>query len=71
MIHAYDDPILWEGHASMIEESVEQLPQGVKPDAIVCCIGGGGLLGGIIVGCESAGWGDGTFACVSWYHPLH
>ncbi len=58
MIPAYDDPILWEGHGSMISEISQQLDR--KPDAIFCSVGGGGLLGGIITGCEKSGWSDGT-----------
>ncbi|KAI0312735.1 tryptophan synthase beta subunit-like PLP-dependent enzyme [Amylostereum chailletii] len=53
---AYDDKVVWDGHASMVEEIQRQLPQGETPDAIFCCVGGGGLLGGIIVGCERVGW---------------
>lgn len=56
MVSSFDDPILWEGHASMISEIRDQLPQ--KPDAIFCSVGGGGLLGGIIVGCRDVGWDD-------------
>ncbi|KAI0085474.1 tryptophan synthase beta subunit-like PLP-dependent enzyme [Irpex rosettiformis] len=58
LVPAYEDPVIWDGHASVIEETARQLPQGVKPDAVVCCVGGGGLLGGIIVGCKSVGWDD-------------
>ncbi|KAI0818835.1 tryptophan synthase beta subunit-like PLP-dependent enzyme [Irpex lacteus] len=58
LVPAYEEPILWDGHASVIEETAKQLPQGVKPDAVICCVGGGGLLGGVIVGCKSVGWDD-------------
>jgi len=57
MIPSYDDEIIWEGHSSMIKEISTQLPN--KPDAIFCSVGGGGLLGGIIVGCKQVGWDDG------------
>lgn len=70
MVPAYDEPLLWDGHASIIEESAKQIPQGVKPDAVVCCIGGGGLLAGIIVGCKNVGWDDGTFPLPSQHHIL-
>jgi L-serine/L-threonine ammonia-lyase len=60
MVPAYDDKVVWDGHASMITEIHEQL--GAKPDAIVCSVGGGGLLGGVIAGCESVGWDDGPYA---------
>ena len=59
MVPAYDNPILWEGHASMIEESARQLPAGVIPDAVVCCGGGRGLAGGVLLGCKNVGWDDG------------
>ncbi|THH14332.1 hypothetical protein EW146_g5987 [Bondarzewia mesenterica] len=55
---AYDNPILWKGHASMIDEMKIQLPHSMKPDAIFCSVGGGGLLGGVIVGCKNVGWDD-------------
>lgn len=56
MVPAYDDEILWEGHSSMIKEISKQLSN--KPDVIFCSVGGGGLLGGIIVGCKHVGWDD-------------
>ena len=60
LVPAYDEPVLWEGHATMIEEAARQLPEGVKPDAVVCCVGGGGLAGGVMLGCKTVGWDDGT-----------
>ncbi|KDQ59473.1 hypothetical protein JAAARDRAFT_33046 [Jaapia argillacea MUCL 33604] len=56
MIPAYDDPIVWEGHSSMVTEIARQIPD--KPDAIFCSVGGGGLLGGLVVGCKNIGWDD-------------
>ncbi|KAJ3522750.1 hypothetical protein NM688_g8829 [Phlebia brevispora] len=58
MVPAYDDPLIWEGHASMIKETARQLPPGTKPDAVVCCVGGGGLGAGVMVGCKAVGWDD-------------
>lgn len=58
MVPAYDDPVIWDGHSSMITEIHAQLPR--KPDAIVCAVGGGGLLGGVLVGCANVGWDDGV-----------
>ena len=55
---AYEDPLLWQGHSSMITEISEQLQE--KPSAIFCSVGGGGLLGGVLVGTENVGWSDGT-----------
>lgn len=46
-LHPFDDPLLWHGHASMIDEVVSA---GIKPDAIVLSVGGGGLLSGVVEG---------------------
>ncbi|NQZ07969.1 MAG: pyridoxal-phosphate dependent enzyme [Algicola sp.] len=51
-IHPFDDPLLWEGHASIIDEVVEA---GVNPDAVVLSVGGGGLLCGVIEGLKRNG----------------
>ena len=45
-LHPFDDPLVWQGHASLVDEVVQS---GVKPDAIVLSVGGGGLLSGIVV----------------------
>ena len=67
LVPAYEDPILWEGHASMIEEISKQLPGGSKPNAIFCSVGGGGLLGGVIRGCKTVGWDDGNYFQIAFY----
>ena len=54
-IHPFDDPLLWAGHASLVDEVAEA---GVKPDVIVLSVGGGGLLSGVIEGLQRNGWGD-------------
>lgn len=54
-IHPFDDPHIWRGHATMVEEMVHQTP---KPGAIVVAVGGGGLLCGIIEGMHRVGWHD-------------
>jgi L-serine/L-threonine ammonia-lyase len=46
-IHPFDDPLVWRGHASMIDEVTRA---GVKPDAVVLSVGGGGLLCGVVEG---------------------
>lgn len=61
LVPAYDHPTLWDGHASMITETVHQLPRGVKPDAVFCSVGGGGLSGGVMAGCKTVGWDDGQW----------
>jgi L-serine/L-threonine ammonia-lyase len=52
-IHPFDDPLLWEGHASMIDEVARA---GVRPDAVVLSVGGGGLLCGVVEGLRRNGW---------------
>lgn len=52
-IHPFDDPLLWQGHASMIDEVARA---GVKPDAVILSVGGGGLLCGVIEGLRRNGW---------------
>ncbi|WP_412460214.1 pyridoxal-phosphate dependent enzyme [Pseudomonas sp. SC11] len=54
-IHPFDDPLLWTGHASMIDEVAQS---GVKPDAVVLSVGGGGLLSGVVEGLQRNGWHD-------------
>lgn len=46
-IHPFDDPLLWEGHATLVDE-VARL--GVAFDAVVVAVGGGGLLSGVAEG---------------------
>jgi L-serine/L-threonine ammonia-lyase len=53
-IHPFDDPLLWEGHATMIDEVART---GLEPDAVVLSVGGGGLLCGVIAGLRRNGWG--------------
>ena len=56
-----DDPLVWQGNSTLCIEISEQLPQGLKPDAIFCSVGGGGLIAGTMLGCENVqGWNDGT-----------
>jgi len=46
-IHPFDDPLLWKGHSTLIDEVIED---GVEPDAVVLSVGGGGLLSGVVEG---------------------
>jgi L-serine/L-threonine ammonia-lyase len=46
-IHPFDDPLLWDGHATMMDEVARA---GFKPDAVVLSVGGGGLLCGVVEG---------------------
>jgi L-serine/L-threonine ammonia-lyase len=54
-IHPFDDPRIWRGHASMIEELVASGP---RPGAVVLSVGGGGLLCGVLEGLHRVGWHD-------------
>jgi len=51
-LHPFDDPLLWRGHAAMIDEVVAD---GVRPDAVVLSVGGGGLLAGVDEGLRRNG----------------
>jgi L-serine/L-threonine ammonia-lyase len=51
-IHPFDDPLLWEGHATAIDEVIRS---GLKPDAVVLSVGGGGLLCGVVEGLRRNG----------------
>jgi len=52
-LHPFDDPLLWHGHATMIDEVVRS---GMAFDAIVLSVGGGGLLAGVVEGLHRNGW---------------
>ncbi|KAB1255786.1 L-serine dehydratase/L-threonine deaminase [Camelus dromedarius] len=52
----FDDPLIWEGHSSIVKELKETMKE--KPGAIVLAVGGGGLLCGVAQGLLEVGWGD-------------
>ena len=56
-VSPYDDPLLWRGHSSIIDELAEA---GVRPGGVVASVGGGGLLCGLLEGLERHGWQDTT-----------
>lgn len=43
--------------ASLIHEAVDDL-QGAKPSVVAVCVGGGGLLCGVLQGLHDVGWYD-------------
>ncbi|KAL2858915.1 tryptophan synthase beta subunit-like PLP-dependent enzyme [Aspergillus pseudodeflectus] len=61
-LHPFDHEAIWEGNSTLIDELVEQVPAFVGEeeedgrvlpvDAIVCSVGGGGLLNGLVMGLE-------------------
>ncbi|MBL8268720.1 pyridoxal-phosphate dependent enzyme [Steroidobacter sp.] len=54
-IHPFDDPLLWTGHATLVDELARQTE---PPDAIVLSVGGGGLLCGVGEGLKRNGWNE-------------
>eukprot|EP01031_Cornospumella_fuschlensis_P013530 gene13530-16544_t len=53
-VHPFDHPLIWEGHASLVDELAAQLPS--APELIVVSVGGGGLLRGVQLGCIRNNW---------------
>jgi L-serine/L-threonine ammonia-lyase len=54
-IHPFDDPMLWSGHASLIDEVVQAK---LLPDLVITAVGGGGLYCGIVEGLRRNGLGS-------------
>jgi len=46
-VHPFNHPLLWDGHATLIDEAVES---GAVFDCVVTSVGGGGLMLGIVGG---------------------
>lgn len=47
----FDHPDIWDGNATLIDEAVAQNPApGEAFDAVVCAVGGGGLMCGVLQG---------------------
>jgi L-serine/L-threonine ammonia-lyase len=54
-VHPFDHPLLWDGHATLVDEVVAAQ---VGFDCVVTSVGGGGLLSGIIEGLHRNGRQD-------------
>ncbi|KAA8496081.1 L-serine dehydratase/L-threonine deaminase [Porphyridium purpureum] len=54
LVSPFDDPILWRGHASLVDELHKDL-HGEAPAAIIASVGGGGLFMGILEGLDARG----------------
>jgi L-serine/L-threonine ammonia-lyase len=69
-IPPYDNPKIIVGHSSIVGEIKNQLlVEGVvKCDSIICSVGGGGLVAGIVRGLRETSWPEGKF---SFRSPLH
>ncbi|KAF5025056.1 hypothetical protein F66182_2873 [Fusarium sp. NRRL 66182] len=50
----FDDPRVWDGAATMMDEIREQIEEPIE--AIVCSVGGGGLVNGLMQGIEAHPW---------------
>ena len=55
-IPPFDHPLIWSGHATLVEELAQQCNE--APDAILLAVGGGGLLLGVLEGLRRVGWLD-------------
>jgi L-serine/L-threonine ammonia-lyase len=51
-VSPYDNPLLWTGHSTVVEEVLQQIPQNNKLGVMVVSVGGGGLLCGVLEGLE-------------------
>lgn len=54
-VHPFDDPLVWQGHATMV---AEMAATGIRPGSVVVSVGGGGLLCGLLQGMHQVGWDD-------------
>lgn len=55
-ISPFDHPDIWDGNATLIDEAVRQArAMGTRFDAVVCSVGGGGLLCGVLEGLHRNG----------------
>ncbi|EWY99191.1 hypothetical protein FOQG_00387 [Fusarium oxysporum f. sp. raphani 54005] len=52
----FDDPRVWDGAATMVDEIRDQLEEPIE--GIVCSVGGGGLINGLMQGVEGRPWQD-------------
>lgn len=55
LLHPFDHPDIWEGHASLVHEVAAA---GLRPGRVVVAVGGGGLLCGVLQGMRAVGWDD-------------
>lgn len=58
LAHPFEGQDVWDGHESIILETFDQLKNRPRPSAVVCSVGGGGLLIGVLQGLHKIGWGD-------------
>lgn len=54
--HPFDDPLIWEGHGTVVDEIVDA--KAFEPSrlrGVVCSVGGGGLYNGVVEGLRRRG----------------
>ena len=54
-IPPFDHHLIWQGHATLVDELKVQIP---KPEVMIAAIGGGGLSCGILQGLQQNAWQD-------------
>jgi len=54
-IPPFDHPDIWDGNATLIDEVLDQMPSRKNFDVVICSVGGGGLLAGIVQGLRNNG----------------
>ncbi|MEQ1502517.1 MAG: pyridoxal-phosphate dependent enzyme [Myxococcota bacterium] len=59
LIHPFDDPEVWAGHATLVHEVAAAIPE---PGFVVVAVGGGGLLAGVVHGLAEVGWSSPVLA---------
>lgn len=57
-VSPYDNPLLWTGHSTVVDEVAEELAGNGGVGALVVSVGGGGLLCGILEGCSRQNLGS-------------
>jgi L-serine/L-threonine ammonia-lyase len=53
----FDHPDIWDGNATLLDEALTQNWTGEPFDAVVCAVGGGGLMCGVLQGLHRNGLG--------------
>jgi L-serine/L-threonine ammonia-lyase len=54
----FDHPDIWDGNATLIDEALAQTHPETRFDAVVCAVGGGGLMCGVLQGLHRNGVPD-------------
>ncbi|SPN97252.1 related to L-serine dehydratase [Cephalotrichum gorgonifer] len=52
----FDHPDIWSGAATLVDELVDQMAAGGTIHGVVCSVGGGGLLNGVMQGIDRLNW---------------